>query len=44
MIAASILKAHGISDFTEVAGGFNAIAKTSVPKTNFVCQSKVLNA
>lgn len=44
MIAASILKANGITDFTEVAGGFNAIAKTSVPKTNFVCQSKVLNA
>ncbi|MBP7389378.1 MAG: MBL fold metallo-hydrolase [Chitinophagales bacterium] len=44
MIAASILQARGYRNFTEVEGGFNAIAKTSVPKTNFVCQSKVLKA
>ncbi len=43
MIAASILQARGYRNFTEIAGGFNAIAKTDVPKTNFVCQSKVLN-
>jgi len=43
MIAASILQARGYRNFTEVAGGFNAIAKTDVPKTNFVCQSKLLN-
>ncbi len=43
MIAASILQARGYRNFTEVDGGFNAIAKTDVPKTNFVCQSKVLN-
>ena len=43
MIAASILQARGYRNFTEVDGGFNAIAKTNVPKTNFVCQSKVLN-
>ena len=42
MIAASILQARGYRNFTEVEGGFNAIAKTNVPKTNFVCQSKVL--
>ena len=42
MIAASILQARGYRNFTEVAGGFNAIAQTGVPKTNFVCQSKVL--
>jgi hydroxyacylglutathione hydrolase len=42
MIAASILEARGFRNFSEVEGGFNAIAKTSVPKTNFVCQSKVL--
>jgi DHA3 family macrolide efflux protein-like MFS transporter len=40
----AILKANGVTDFTEVSGGFNAISKTSVPKTNFVCQSKVLNS
>jgi glyoxylase-like metal-dependent hydrolase (beta-lactamase superfamily II)/rhodanese-related sulfurtransferase len=42
MIAASILEARGFRNFTEIEGGFNAIAKTSVPKTDFVCQSKVL--
>ncbi|MFY7970557.1 MAG: MBL fold metallo-hydrolase [Flavobacteriales bacterium] len=41
MIAASILKSRGIHHFTEIEGGFGAIAKTSVPKTDFVCQSKV---
>ena len=40
MIAASILKARGYDNFIEVAGGFGAIAKTSLPKTNFVCSSK----
>jgi len=42
MMAASILQARGYRNFSEVEGGFNAIAKTNVPKTNFVCQSKVL--
>ncbi|MFV8362350.1 MBL fold metallo-hydrolase [Flavobacterium sp. ZT3P35] len=42
MIAASILEARGFRNFTEIEGGFNAIAKTNVPKTDFVCQSKVL--
>ena len=40
MIAASILQARGYRNFSEVAGGFNAITKTSVPRTSFVCQSK----
>jgi hydroxyacylglutathione hydrolase len=44
MIAASILQARGYRNFTEVDGGFNAIAKTSLPKTNFICQTKVLKA
>jgi rhodanese-related sulfurtransferase len=43
MIAASILQARGYRNFTEVDGGFAAIAKTEVPKTDFVCQSKTLN-
>lgn len=41
MIAASILKARGIHNFKEVDGGFAAISKTAVPKTDFVCQSKL---
>jgi hydroxyacylglutathione hydrolase len=42
MIAASILQARGYRNFTEVEGGFAAISKTNVPKSDFVCQSKVL--
>jgi glyoxylase-like metal-dependent hydrolase (beta-lactamase superfamily II)/rhodanese-related sulfurtransferase len=44
MIAASILKARGYHNFSEVDGGFNAINKTSVPKTDFICQSKVMRS
>ncbi|MCE3075973.1 MBL fold metallo-hydrolase [Chryseobacterium gwangjuense] len=43
MMAASILQARGYRNFTEIEGGFNAIAKTGVSKSNFVCQSKILN-
>lgn len=43
MIAASILQARGYRNFTEVEGGFAAIAQTKVPKTDFTCQSKVLS-
>ncbi|OJV54368.1 MAG: MBL fold metallo-hydrolase [Bacteroidetes bacterium 43-16] len=42
MIAASILQARGIRNFTEVDGGFNAIKNTTVPVSDFICQSKVL--
>lgn len=41
MIAASILQARGFRNFTEIEGGFNAIAKTDVPRTDFMCQSKI---
>jgi rhodanese-related sulfurtransferase len=41
MITASILKSRGIHNFKEVDGGFAAIAKTQLPKTDFVCQSKL---
>ncbi|MGA9213379.1 MBL fold metallo-hydrolase [Kaistella sp.] len=42
MIAASILNSRGIRNFSEIAGGFNAIKGTDVPKSNFVCQTKTL--
>jgi hydroxyacylglutathione hydrolase len=42
MIAASILQARGYRNFTEVDGGFAAISKTTIPTTDFICQSKVL--
>ena len=41
MIAASILQARGYRNFTEIEGGFGAIAQTNIPKSDFVCQSKV---
>jgi glyoxylase-like metal-dependent hydrolase (beta-lactamase superfamily II)/rhodanese-related sulfurtransferase len=40
MIASSILKARGWEQFSDVKGGFKAIATTNIPKSNFVCQSK----
>ncbi len=43
MITASILQARGHRNFTEIAGGFKAIEKTQVSKTDFVCQSKIFN-
>ncbi|MCS6904132.1 MAG: MBL fold metallo-hydrolase [Bacteroidia bacterium] len=43
MMAASILQARGYRNFTEIEGGFQAIAQTNVPRTNYVCQSKVMN-
>ena len=42
MIAASILQARGYRNFSEIEGGFKAIAETKVPKTNFICNSKIL--
>lgn len=42
MMAASILQARGYRNFTEIAGGFNAISKTGVPKTDYVCPSKII--
>jgi hydroxyacylglutathione hydrolase len=42
MIAASILQARGIRNFTEIDGGFNAIKNTHIPVSDFVCPSKVM--
>lgn len=44
MIAASILKSRGYDNFIEVLGGFGAIAKTEVPKTDYVCPSTLRKA
>ncbi|ULQ53159.1 MBL fold metallo-hydrolase [Flavihumibacter fluvii] len=44
MIAASILQARGYRNFTEIEGGFKSISETTIPKTDFVCQSKVMKA
>lgn len=39
VIAASILKARGIHNIVDVAGGFGAIKKTNIPITDEVCPS-----
>lgn len=44
MIAASILKSRGYDNFLEVIGGFSAISKTDVPKTDYVCPSTLRKA
>ena len=41
MIAASILQARGFRNFSEIEGGFKSISETGIPKSDFVCQSKV---
>ncbi|MFM2019318.1 MAG: hypothetical protein RL007_2974 [Bacteroidota bacterium] len=41
MIAASILQARGYRNFSEIEGGFKSISETAIPKTDFICQSKV---
>lgn len=42
MIAASILKQRGWSNFVDVIGGFNELKKYDVPKTEYVCPSTLL--
>ena len=44
MIAASILKARGIDNVIDVAGGYGAIKNTSLKRTDFICPSKVAKA
>ena len=42
MIAASILKQRGWDNFVDVKGGFVAISKTAVPKTEYICPTTLL--
>ncbi len=39
VIAASILKSRGIHNMIDIAGGFDDIKKTAIPKTDYVCPS-----
>jgi glyoxylase-like metal-dependent hydrolase (beta-lactamase superfamily II)/rhodanese-related sulfurtransferase len=41
MTAATMLKSRGWESFREVAGGYDAIKGTSVPRTDFVCATKM---
>ncbi|MEO6671322.1 MAG: MBL fold metallo-hydrolase [Ferruginibacter sp.] len=42
MIASSILKQRGWDNFADVIGGFKEIAKTNIPKTEYVCPTTLL--
>ncbi len=42
MIAASILKARGIENVIDIAGGYGAIKTTNLPRTDFACPSKAM--
>lgn len=42
MIAASILKARGVEDVVDVAGGYAAIKATGLKRTDFACPSKAM--
>ncbi|WAC42413.1 MBL fold metallo-hydrolase [Pedobacter sp. SL55] len=44
MIAASVLKARGIENVIDVAGGYGAIKNTGLKRTDFVCPSKLAKA
>ncbi|SFH41231.1 MBL fold metallo-hydrolase [Pedobacter insulae] len=44
MIAASILKARGIENVIDIAGGYGAIKETSLKRTDFACPSKAMKA
>ena len=39
VIATSILKSRGYHNITDVSGGFDAIQKTELPRTDYVCPS-----
>lgn len=42
MIASSILKQRGWKNFADVIGGFEALSKTTMPKSDYVCPSTLL--
>lgn len=44
MIAASILKARGVDDVIDIAGGYGAIKQTGLSRTDFACPSKAMKA
>jgi len=42
MIAASILKARGVQNVIDIAGGYGAIKNTGLQRTDFACPSKAM--
>lgn len=44
MIAASILKARGVENVVDIAGGYEAIKSTGLKRTDFACPSKAMKS
>ncbi|WP_316816323.1 MBL fold metallo-hydrolase [Pedobacter nyackensis] len=44
MVAASILKARGVDQVIDIAGGYGAIKNTGLKRTDFACPSKAMKA
>lgn len=44
MVAASILKARGVENVIDIAGGYGAIKNTGLKRTDFACPSKGMKA
>ncbi len=44
MVAASILKARGVEQVVNIAGGYSAIKNTRLKRTHFSCPSKAMKA
>lgn len=42
MIAASLLRQRGYNNFSDIIGGFAAIAKTGIPRTAYACPTSLL--
>lgn len=42
MLASSVLKQRGWKNFVDVRGGFNQIAETDIPKTDYICPTTLL--
>ncbi|MFZ9032160.1 MAG: MBL fold metallo-hydrolase [Robiginitalea sp.] len=42
MIASSILKQRGWSNFADIAGGFDEMKETSLPKSEYICPTTLL--
>lgn len=44
MIAASILKARGVDNVVDIAGGYGALKSTNLERTDFACPTKAMKA
>ena len=42
MIASSILKQRGWDDFADIVGGFDALKKSHLPKSEYICPTTLL--